>query len=70
MKPDESDILLSRALLRFHQASGAIYTHDQAARHLGVERAAVSRFFDAEDALDPGHHLVCDRGGVQTAGGG
>lgn len=54
----EPDVLLPRALLRLHQPRRAVYAHDEAPRHLGVESAAVPGFFHAEDALDPCHNLV------------
>jgi hypothetical protein len=58
----DGHVLLARGLLRLDEARGAVDADDEAARHLGVERAAVARLVDAQDALDPGHDLV--RGGV------
>lgn len=57
MKPREADVLLSGALLGLDQARRPVDAHDQASRHLRVERAAVPGLLHAKDTLDPRHNL-------------
>nr|CAB3455082.1 unnamed protein product [Digitaria exilis] len=59
----DADVLLPGALLRLDEARGAVDADDEVAGDLGVERAAVAGLLDAEEALDPGHHLVGGRVG-------
>ena len=58
MQPVDADVLLAGALLRLDQPRRPLHAHDEAARHLGVERARVTGLVDAQDALDPGHDLL------------
>ena len=46
------------ALLGLDEARGAVDAHDEAARHLGVEGAAVARLFGTQDPAHPRHNLV------------
>ncbi|GJN24651.1 hypothetical protein PR202_gb12403 [Eleusine coracana subsp. coracana] len=63
VEPRDADVLLPGALLRLDEAGGAVDADDEVARDLGVEGAAVAGLLGAEDALDPGHHLVGGRVG-------
>ncbi len=51
-------VLLSGALLALDQPRGTVDADDQAAGHLGVERARVARLLDAQDPADPRDDLV------------
>lgn len=44
-------------LLALHEAGSAVNAHNQVARDLGVQRAAVPSLFAPQNALDPRHHL-------------
>uniref|UniRef100_A0A0A9DQN9 Uncharacterized protein n=1 Tax=Arundo donax TaxID=35708 RepID=A0A0A9DQN9_ARUDO len=57
----DADVLLAGALLRLDEARGAVDADDEVAGDLGVERAAVAGLLGAEEALDPGDHLVGGR---------
>ena len=61
MEAGDADVLLAGALLRLDEARGAVDADDEVAGDLGVERAAVTGLLGAEDALDPGDHLVGGR---------
>lgn len=50
--------LRTSALLRFDQSCGSVYTHNQTARDLRVERPAVTCLLHSQDPPDPCHHLV------------
>lgn len=50
--------VLACALLRLDEARGMVHADDEVAGDLGVERATETGLFGAEDALDPGCHLV------------
>lgn len=58
MQPDDADVLLAGALLTLYQPRGPVDADDEAARDLWVERARVTRLFDAQDAADPRDDLV------------
>ena len=58
MQPKDADVLLAGALLRLDEAGGPVNADDQAARHLRVQCARVAGLVDAQNPLDPRHHLV------------
>ena len=58
MQPDDTHILLTSALLRLHQSSGPVETHDETPCDLRIESARVAGLIDTEDLLDPSDNLV------------
>ena len=58
MQATDAHVLLSGALLCFHQACGPLDADDEVAGDLWVEGTAVSGLLHTQHAPDPGHHLV------------
>nr|PNR30199.1 hypothetical protein PHYPA_026515 [Physcomitrium patens] len=58
VQPRHAHVLLSGALLRLHQPSRPVHAHDQAARHLGIQRPTVPGLVHPQHAPNPCHHLV------------
>src|SRR3989338_7946131 len=58
VEADDADVLLSSRLLRLDQAGGPVHAHDQATRHLGVQRAGGASLLYLEDSANPRRHLV------------
>jgi hypothetical protein len=58
VKSDDTDVLLTGALLGLDQAGGAVNTDNQTSSDLGIESTGVTSTLATENALDPGNDFV------------
>jgi len=54
----DADVLFAGALLRLGETRGAVYAHDERARHFRVECARVTGLLHAQDAFYPRDYFV------------
>lgn len=58
MKPDDADVFLPGALLRFDQSGRTVDADDEAAGDFRVEGTGMTGLLDTEDPFEPGDDFM------------
>ena len=66
VEADPADVFFAGALLRFHEAGGAVEADDEAAGDFGIERPAVTGLFDSALCSLYGKHFDPGEGTIRT----